>query len=143
MPSSKDVELKGVKYRIGQMDAMTGGKILSLVLPKLIPYLDEKQGLNPAAIIQMLPSLGSDSLNEIQRDSMKVCSIYKGEGIVPIMMVDGRWANKEMEFDAVTVLALTCHAVIFNLAPFFSDGGLQMIMQSIMGTVTNQSPSQT
>lgn len=143
MSDFKDVTIGDEKFRVGRMTAMVGSSIMVKLLPLIIPYLDEIKGLEIASIIKMLPSIPTEDFTRYQIESMKVSYTVVEGAPVPIMMVNGKWANKRLEYDPIKVTALTAHALVFNLSPFFINGGLKTIMESVMGTDSNQSDSQT
>lgn len=132
MELSKDVEIEGKRYRVGRVTAIVGSAMVAQILPKIIPYMED--GLNIAVIFKMLPTISAAELGSIQNDCLLVCSRYEENNPVPVMLRPGVWGVKELEYDAVTVMALTVHALVFNLAPFFTGGGLQTILQSVLGS---------
>jgi hypothetical protein len=125
----KDVELDGKRYRIARMTATVGSGIVTQLLPKIVPFLDGGGSLDIATVIKMLPTISASELAAIQAHCLAVCSHYEENGA--LMPAKG---IKELEYDIPVVLALTVQALIFNLAPFFTGGGLAMILQSVLGS---------
>jgi hypothetical protein len=50
---------------------------------------------------------------------------------------------KELEYDIVTVTALTVHALVFSLTPFFEGDGLSQLLESLSALGLFSSISQT
>jgi len=40
---------------------------------------------------------------------------------IPVMLYDGRWGVEGLDTDTMTVLTLTIHTLIFNIADFFKE----------------------
>lgn len=136
MELSKDVPIGDKRYRIGRVTAIVGSAMVAQILPKLVPHMTD--GFNLATVFKMLPSISAEELASLQNQSLLVCSRYEENGAVtPILLRPGTWGIKELEYDAVTVLTLSVHALVFNLTPFFTGGGLQTLIQSVLGS--NQS----
>jgi tail assembly chaperone len=135
MEDSKDVEVKGVKYQVGRLKARHGSWILAQVLTKMLPGVLErafaKQGAKLAA---GRSDMSEEEFTSIQGHALAVCRRYDKAGLpMPVFVQPDRWAVKDLEFDLTTVMALTVHALTFNLGSFFAEGGLALIMDCIPG----------
>lgn len=135
MEDSKDVTINGAKFQVGRLKARHGSWILAQVLTKMLPGVLErafaKQGAKLAA--------GRSDMNEeefasIQGHALSVCRRYDKDGLpMPVFLLPDRWADKELEYNLTAVMALTVHALTFNLGSFFAEGGLALIMDCIPG----------
>ncbi len=141
MSDFKDVSIGDEKYRVGRMTALVGSGIMVRLMPVIIPQIKDDK-LDVAGIIRMLPEIPFEDFQRYQIEAMKVSYTLVADAPIPVMMVNGKWANKKLEMDPVSVTALTAHALVFNLSPFFLDGGLQKIMQSFQDLNSNPSNSQ-
>lgn len=136
MEMYKDVEIGGVKYQIGRMTARTGSWIAAQIISKVLPSVIESQ-----MPLEGLPSSRSEmseiEFQNIQDHCLNVCKKYEligsTEAAVPVMARFGVFAVKDLEYDLLTVLALTIHALLFNISPFFEGDGLKSIMATFQG----------
>jgi len=135
---NKEITLNGSVYQINRMTASNGSWILAQVITKMLPVAMET-GFSSSGM--QLPSnrsqLNEQEFQNIQHHCLRVCSRYEPQGDTrvaqPILFADGRFAFKDLEYDLVTVTALTVHALVFNLSPFFDAGALKPIMESFRG----------
>lgn len=135
METTKDVEIDGKRYRISRFTAKVGSSIAAQLMPKIMQCIDG-QNLDVATIVKMLPTISESELSGIQDHCFTVCARYEENGAVtPVVLRPGVWGIKELEYDVVVVMALTINALIFNLSPFFVGGGLQIIIQSLAGSI--------
>jgi hypothetical protein len=94
--ASKDVEVGGKKYRVGRVAADVG-----------------------TWIAMRIGSADESSFLKMQRHLLSACSSYNEAGApMPILMADGRWADKDLEFDTATVAQLFTASFEFNIQPF-------------------------
>ena len=120
----RDVVIGDAKYQVGRFSARVGSFVLTQVMTKVLPAM-----LGGPATLQGLPlpsngsSMSEPEFYAIQNHCLAVCSHLSTEtGVAaPIMMVDGR-LRPELEYNLPVVLALTMHALQFNLEDFFADG---------------------
>jgi len=99
----KDVEIGGLKFRIGLVTALVGDWIENQMLTKR--FLDE-------AVYQ-----------SIQNRLLGLCSIFAGDDAPPLRIFDnGRWlvaaSYPDLPYDTETVHALIDAALEFNFGPF-------------------------
>jgi hypothetical protein len=95
---SKDVEIQGKKYRVGRVTALVGNWISIKI-----------------------SSCSEQEFMKIQQYLLAVCSEYNGAEVpMPVMMTDGRWANKDLEYDLPAVGLLFQESLDFNIRPFLN-----------------------
>lgn len=140
---TKDIEISGVHYRIGQFTAQVGSWILMQVLQKVLPSfagpVEEQLGNLPPNRATM----SEEDFYRIQNHCLAICCRYEESptGRVPMpLMASGVFAIKELEYDLPTVMALTIQALFFNLTPFFAEGGLSSL-SSLQGLSQSPSPA--
>jgi hypothetical protein len=111
---SKDEEIGGKKYRIGRVSAKIG-----------------------TWIALKLRSASESDFQSMQEHLLKVCSVYNTAGLSPILMADGSWAEKDLEFDTATATKLFLTALDFNVGSFFADAASEG--KSAQSAATSQS----
>lgn len=137
----KDVEINDRTFRINKFDARTGSfmvfKITKLLAPlvknlDLTKFKDVKEAsdvdlgaFDLSGIINELGNLSEDDFTYIQDRCLKVCSEVLPAGLAPVIDKNGFFGVGDLEDDTMTVLALTAHALIFNLQGFFLGSPLQ------------------
>lgn len=128
----KEVEVSGRKFKIGKLDALTGSYITTLVLMQMLPFGDA-QITGEARKNTSLMS--KDTFFDVQMDCLKVVTELKDIGgnmaPLPVMLSDGRWGVEGLDTDTMTVLTLTLHALIFNIADFFQGDVLDNLIKPI------------
>jgi hypothetical protein len=133
MELSKDVTVGTVSYQIGKFKARDGSWILAQILTKMLPAVIES-ALTKETGAQLSPDrvqLTEDEFASIQGHALAVCRRYEKGAPMPIFIRPDTFAVKELEYDIVTVTALTIHALVFNLTPFFEGDGLSQILESL------------
>lgn len=135
MNDHKLVEFEGKSYRVGRYTAKVGSAICCQLTPKLLPYL--RSGFDLSGVAAILPTIDEQTLGTFIDHSMAITAkIQENGAVTPVFVKPDKWIDKELEFNGPAVMALTVHALAFNLAPFFTGGGLQKIIQSV--TDSNQ-----
>lgn len=147
MVSYKDVEINERTFRIKKFDARTGSfmvfKITKMLAP-IVKNLDLKKitdvkeasdvdlgAFDLSTIMNELGSLSEDDFTYIQDRCLKVCSEVLPAGLSPVLDKNGFFGVTDLEEDTMTVLALTAHAIIFNLTGFFQGSPLQTLFKGI------------
>jgi len=128
----KEVDVGERKFRIGRLDALTGSYITTLVLMQMLPFGDAQvtggSGKNRSL-------MDKETFMDVQRECLKVVSELKSVGgnvaPLPVMLYDGRWGVEGLEEDTMTVLTLTIHTLIFNIADFFQGDALNNLIKPI------------
>lgn len=117
-----DVAIGDVKFRVGHFSGRVGSFILMQVTTKVIPSV-----MGGSIRLKGMPfALGGAPMNEeefyaLQNHCLSVCSVLNETGTAaPVMMADGR-IDPRFSDDFTVVMALTIHALKFNIEPFFSE----------------------
>lgn len=129
----KIVEISGRKWRIEKFDAFTGSYIAYKVLGATLPMgLEEKvKGEKPS--MDKMPVMSKQEFFELQLDCLRVCSEVLPAGSAKVIGDNGAWGVMNVEHDTVLVLALTAHALIFNVSAFFDGEALKGLVGSFAG----------
>jgi len=140
----KIVELAGKKFRIGRFDALTGSYIAFTVMTKMLPMIAELMGgksetpdVNAlaAGMMSSRASMSKADFLSLQKDCLSVCHEMQMAGTVEapvaVMMESGAWGVADLEFDVSTVMALTVHALFFNVSSFFEGNALKGMMEGL------------
>jgi len=121
----KEVEVKGVRYQIGRLDAEAGSWILTQILPNM------QAG--------KITDFDKATFGTIQKDVLAVCK--RADSKIPVIDPMGRWSDPELKYDLITVMALTVQAVYFNFSDFFGGDGWQEIMKGLPDFNPSSSPA--
>lgn len=133
---TKDIVVGNSRFQISRFSARVGSWVAIQVMIKGLPaWLGEVESDIPDAMRNNRASLTEEEFHNIQDHCLKICSKWPEadavvQAPVPIVMVDGRFTDPAMATDVVTVMALTAHALMFNVAPFFGSDALKMVMSS-------------
>jgi len=124
---TKDVEVNDQKYRLTRMDARTGSYVAAKVAMLMAPMLSGG-GVTQAAVAKALPSLDRKDFDELQTILLKTVQHLKnvqGDEIPePVVKANGDFVEEELAYDVSAVIALTVHALMFNVGGFFGAAGL-------------------
>lgn len=133
METFKDIEVSGRKWRITKFDARTGSKVVKKLIPiaaslfgdtdikKVAMSKPEDMNINFASVVFALASMTDDDFDFIQNACLRVTGEALGAGFTPTLNDNNSFGVVGLEFDTSTVLALTAHSLVFNVAGFF-DG---------------------
>ena len=131
--TKKIVEIQGRKFEIRSFDAFTGSYIAFTLMEKMLPMGMEAKVMNAvkadggdAAV--SLPSRALMSKGEFiafQRDVLSVVGEVLPARTAPIFNENGSWGVADIEDNAMLVIMLTIHALVFNIAGFFTGDGLK------------------
>jgi len=137
--TSKILELGEHKYEIRKLDARSASWILLIVSQRMLPSSVEGQftGMptgRTAASKEEFDAIQGMCLQTVGR------IIADGAPAIPIFALPNKFTYPEMEYDLATVVSLTAAVLSFNLAPFFSAGGLQALTNTLQ---TMNPPTQT
>lgn len=130
----KDVSMGDRKFQISRFTPDTGSWIAFQVMTKVMPSWVGVESTVPDSIRSMpRAELSESEFRSIQAHCMKVCAEYRTIGDVttpvPILMADGRYSDPDM--DLATVMGITTHALMFNLAPLFTGDALKAVTGSL------------
>lgn len=137
----KVVKLNDRVWKIGKFDALTGGYIalkMSSRLSSLAVGIFAGQVKDPAVIaMSVATEIGAISkaeFLEVQSECLHVVKEIETVGDKqvdsPARLPDGRWGVKGLEDDALTVMALVAHVLVFNLTSFFDANALKTVKES-------------
>jgi hypothetical protein len=131
--TSKDVTIGESRYQIGRMTARVGSWIAMQIGTKLFPIMFESQ-INIEGLPSGRSEMSETEFRNIQDHCLSVCRKYRvvgqSEVALPIMKSANVFAAPELEFDVVTISALTVHALVFNIAPFLQGDELKSVLAS-------------
>jgi hypothetical protein len=139
MNNTLDVEIGETRCQIGRFKARVGSWILAQVLTKMLPAALESALVNDAGaqLASGRSALSEAEFASIQAHALSVCRRYENGVPMPIFVLPDKFAIPELEYDLVTVMALTVHALVFNLAPFFEGDGLSLILNCLPRAAPN------
>ena len=136
--TKKIVEIQGRKFEIRSFDAFTGSYIAFTLMEKMLPMGMEAKVMNAvkadggdAAVSlpsRALPSRALMSKGEFiafQRDVLSVVGEVLPARTAPLFNENGSWGVADIEDNAMLVILLTIHALVFNIAGFFTGDGLK------------------
>lgn len=140
-----DVPMGDVTYRVGQFSPRTGSFLLLQVTTKLMPAF-----AGGAIRFKGMPfSLGGTPMTEeefyvVQNHCLAVCSRIGESGTpAPIMMANGK-LDPSIARNFPVVMALTIHALKFNIEPFFDEDNPALAsLGSLFPTGLSSKDSQT
>lgn len=131
--TKKIVEIQGRKFEIRSFDAFTGSYIAFTLMEKMLPMGMEAKVMNAvkadggdAAV--SLPSRALMSKGDFiafQRDVLSVVGEVLPARTAPLFNENGSWGVADIEDNAMLVILLTIHALVFNIAGFFTGDGLK------------------
>lgn len=131
--TKKIVEIQGRKFEIRAFDAFTGSYIAFTLMEKMLPMGMEAKVMNAVKAdggdasvslpIRALMSKGE--FIAFQRDVLSVVGEVLPARTAPLFNENGSWGVTDIEDNAMLVILLTIHALVFNIAGFFSGDGLK------------------
>jgi hypothetical protein len=141
---TKEVVIGEHRYQISRMDAMHGSWIAMQMLTRVFPMnledivrrAAENEGMGQMPSLPANRStLSEEEFRNVQLHCLRVCSRFEMVGAndvaMPIVMPNGVWAIKDLQTDVLTVLALTAQSLVFNISPFFEEGALNPVLESL------------
>ncbi|WP_289141552.1 phage tail assembly chaperone [uncultured Brevibacillus sp.] len=134
----KDVEINGRKFRIRKFPARAGSFMIIKMTTILAPLFSsikpnrnikavedvDFDGINIAGVIEHLGNISEENFNYIQEQALRVCYESLPAGLAPVLNDNGTFGVQDLEDDTATVMALTVHAIVFNVTSFFQGSGL-------------------
>lgn len=144
--TSRIVTVAGRRWQINKFDALTGCHIALKMLSKLSHVATGvlSGGLKDPAVIAMAVSteIGSLTKQEFVEISAECLHVIRelvevgGKDIEnPIRLPDGQWAVKGLDDDALLVMALVSHSLVFNLSSYFNATALKDVKESFQGLI--------
>ena len=129
-PATKTVTVGGSEFQIGRFTARNGSWIIAQIATKMLPAVIEKAlaQASGAPLAANRATLSEEEFSNIQGHALAVVRRLENGVPMPVFLLPNTFAVRELEYDLVTVIELTIHALVFNLTPFFEDGGLSQIL---------------
>jgi len=142
----REITVSGRRWKVKKFDALTGSYIALKLMSKLSHIaFDIASGgeINTIAmamsIANEIGTLTKQEFGEIQKECLHVCSLVSvvGDKTVdaPLRLPDGRWAVGEIEDDALLVMTLVSHVLLFNLTSFFDGVALKESAKTFEGLI--------
>jgi len=144
----KDVEIQGRTFRIKKFPALVGSfmivKVASIIAPlfrgvnlgkfKEGAKEDALEGFDIIGMIEKLSDLTEKDFRYVQEKSLGVCYEVLASGISPVLNENGSFGVIGLEEDTMTVLALTAHAVMFNMNSVFQGSPLASLVGGLLNS---------
>lgn len=143
---TKIVEVNGTRYQLGKFTPDAGSYILMRILGASILTGDKagpSQQASPQPDVKpkgedlvrattfaaFLRGLSFEDHSFIQSKCLACCCRVEeheqgGEIPMPLVNVSGQWAIQELKDDIPTIMKLEMEVLVFNLAGFFDQGGM-------------------
>lgn len=139
----KEIELAGRKFRIKKFDARTGSYLMIKLMGILSPLLGllagpkkDEEDINYTEVLTPLMKLPEEDFRYIQDKCLGICYEALPSGETKVLDSNGTFGVMGLEDDTATVMALTVHAVMWNVSSFF--GGNLLSLSGIMGKLDGQ-----
>ena len=132
--TKKIVEIQGRKFEIRSFDAFTGSYIAFTLMEKMLPMGLEAKVMNALRAegkdVDALPTpnralMSKGEFIAFQRDVLSVVGEVLPGRTAPLFNDNGSWGVEGVADNAMLVILLTIHALVFNIAGFFSGDGLK------------------
>jgi len=144
----KDVEVAGRKFRIKKFSARVGSfmilKLTTILAPlfssfKVDPNVKSPEDIeigdiNITGIMNQLTNISEKDFNYIQEQALRVCFEHLPAGLSPVLNENGTFGVEDLEDNTAAVMALTVHALAFNLTSFFQESGLQGLVADLISS---------
>lgn len=143
--SFKFVTIDDRKWKIGKFDALTGGYIATKMVSKLVNVVtgiisgelkttsDQDKAIMAIQLAREIGSLSKREFIEIQAECLHVIREITVVNNIEVENLvrrdDGSWGVSNMEDDALLVMALITHVLVFNLANFFDVNRLKALKE--------------
>ena len=129
---TKEVTLGENVYEINPFTPRVGSWILAQVLTKIFPSAIESQlGIDNS---MKKTEMSEEEFHNIQDHCLAVVKRFVDVGgnrvAMSIMKDKERFAMPDLEYDLITVMALTVHVLLFNIVPFFDADRLKSVLQT-------------
>lgn len=149
--NTKNVTVNGRTFQVKKFDARTGSFMLFKVSGLLAPLFkgfdlnkllqvkkpeDIGFNLDIAGMMAQLGGLSEEDFNYVQEKCLQACFEVLPSGLTPVLNANGTFGAIGLEDDTITVLALTAHALMFNLKGFFSGSPLASMLGGLTSTIS-------
>lgn len=142
--TKKIVEVMGRKFEIRAFDAFTGSYIAFTLMEKMLPMgMEEKVKKTLKAEgkdVDAMPTpnralMSKGEFIAFQKDCLSVVGEILPARTAPLLNDNGSWGVEDMADNTMLVLLLTIHALVFNIAGFFTEGGLKELMAGVQALI--------
>jgi len=132
--TKKIVEIQGRKFEIRSFDAFTGSYIAFTLMEKMLPMGMEAKVMNALRAegkdVDALPTpnralMSKGEFIAFQRDVLSVVGEILPGRTAPLFNDNGSWGVEDVADNAMLVILLTIHVLVFNIAGFFTGDGLK------------------
>ncbi|EJP32245.1 hypothetical protein HMPREF1147_1338 [Selenomonas sp. FOBRC9] len=146
----KVVELQGRKFEIRSFDAFTGSYIAFTLMEKMLPMGMEAKMMNAVQAdggdTSALPMPNRALMSKaefiaFQKDVLSVVGEVLPGRTAPLLNENGSWGVEDVADNAMLVIMLTIHALVFNISGFFSGDGLTALQAGLRDL--NFAPTET
>ena len=127
--TEKMFEVEGRKFKIVKFDAMTGSYVAFKLFTKALPMglgsiMSDVEVPLDASKVEM----SRKEFKELQIDCLNVCYEVVDSNVIPVMNENGGFRSIGLEKDTKVVMALTIHALTFNVKDFFGESVFNLIL---------------
>jgi len=144
--TSRIVILDSRKWKVSKFDAWAGSYIAIKLFSKLsnvaMAVVSGQVGDGAVVAMAIANELGSIPRVEFQEIQQLCLSTVKeikeigGKDLEsPVWLSDGRWGVENLEDDALLVMSLVSHALIYNMTSFFDESRLKASIESFQGLI--------
>ncbi|MCR8961663.1 hypothetical protein O0550_00365 [Brevibacillus halotolerans] len=148
----KDVEINGRKFRVRKFPAKVGSFMIIKLTAILAPMfagikanlkaksvddninMEDMDDIDIKGVLEQLNNLSEKDFDYIQEKALSVCYELLPVGLAPVLQANGAFGVEDLEDDTVTVMALTVHALTFNLTSFFQGSGLGGLVKGLVSS---------
>lgn len=144
--TSRVVTVGGRRWKISKFDAMTGSYIALKMVSKLsniavgvVSGSVKDPAVIAISIANEIGTLSKQEFLEVQVECLHVTKELQevgGKEIEnPLRLPDGRWGVAGLEEDALLIMTLASHVLLFNLSDFFDVNALKAAKESFSGLI--------
>ncbi|QDX92069.1 hypothetical protein EEL30_06615 [Brevibacillus laterosporus] len=146
----KYVEVGDRKFQIRKFPAKVGSfmiiRLTALIAPMFTAAIksnvkaksvDEAKladDIDISGVLEQLTNLSEKDFDYIQEKALSVCYESLPGGLAPVLHANGTFGVENLEDDTVTVMALTIHALTFNMTSFFQGSGLGGLVKGLVSS---------
>lgn len=148
--TQKVVEIQGRKFEIRSFDAFTGSYIAFTLMEKMLPMGMEAKLMNavraegedaPPISLPNRALMSKAEFIAFQKDVLSVVGEVLPGRTAPLLNENGSWGVEDVADNAMLVIMLTIHALVFNISGFFSGDGLKELQAGLRDL--NFAPTET
>jgi len=130
----KDIKIGEREFRIQKFNARIGSWIAFKLFTKMLPGgMDAKLGASVSGLPKNRDIMNKEEFFELQNDCLNACFELLKAGPVPVIGLNGAFGVADLENDAMTVMLLTIHVLVFNVAGFFDGNALKELTKNLSG----------